>query len=160
AALQELKDAQDGMTLDNQMQVTDIGTQKADGINPNIAKTSADLQSKIDQLSADPDVQSYLSGASTSALQSLVNADPSLKGAFNDALTKFKSGQTLNDDLNAKDSSGNQVPMGVALHSYVAQAGFFQLAMGQNGSPAADLDLTAIAKTSGSYDKIVDYYNS
>jgi hypothetical protein len=160
AVLQELKDTQDRMALDNQLQVTDIGTQKTDGINPNLLKTNSDLQSKTDQLSADPDVQTYLSNSSTNALQTLVNADPGLKNAFNDALTKFQSGQTLNDDLAAKDSKGNQVPMGDALHTYVAQAGFFQLAMGQNGSPAADLDLNAIARKSGSYDKIADYYNS
>jgi hypothetical protein len=160
AVLQELKDTQDRLALDNQLQVTDIGTQTTDGINPNILKTNSDLQSKIDQLSADPDVQTYLSNSSTNALQTLVNADPGLKNAFNDASTKFQSGQTLNDDLAAKDSKGNQVPMGDALHTYVAQAGFFQLAMGQNGSPAADLDLNAIARKSGSYDKIADYYNS
>jgi hypothetical protein len=160
AVLQELKDTQDRMTLDNQLQVTDIGTQQKDGINPNLLKTNDDLQAKIDQLSADPDVVSYLSGASTGALQNLVNADPSLKGAFTDSLANFQSGQTLTDDLNAKDSTGTQVPMGVALHTYMAQAGFFQLALGQNGQPAPDLDLTAIAKTSGNYDKIVDYYNS
>ncbi|WP_407158254.1 type III effector HrpK domain-containing protein [Bradyrhizobium sp. STM 3557] len=160
AVLQELKDTQDRMTLDNQLQVTDVGTQEADGINPNLLKTNDDLQSKIDLLSADPGVQDYLSKASTSALQSLVSADPGLKNAFSNAFAKFESGQTLNDDLNAKDAKGNQVAVGMALHTYVAQAGFFQLAMGQKGSPSADLDLTAIAKKSGSYDKLADYYSS
>jgi Type III secretion system translocator protein, HrpF len=160
AVLQDLKDAQDRMTLDDQMQVTDIGTQEKDGVNPNLLKTNADLQAKVDQLSDDPDVVTYLSSASTGALQNLVNADPSLRSAFTDSFAKFQSGQTLTDDFNAKDSTGTQVPMGVALHTYMAQAGFFQLAMGQNGQPATNLDLTAIAKTSGNYDKIVDYYGS
>ncbi len=160
AALQELRDTQDRLIFDDQFHLLDVGTQTADGINPNLPKTTADLQSKIDILSADPDVQAYLSKAATGALQTLISADPALKSAFDDAFAKFQSGQTLNDDLNAKDSSGSQVKPGLALHIYVAQAGFFQLAMGQDGSPAADLDLTAIAKNSGSYDKIVDYYKS
>lgn len=160
AVLQELQDTQDRMVLDNQLQITDVGTQQADGINPNLLKTNADLADRIDQLSSDPDVLTYLSTASPSALQTIVGADPSLKNAFNDGFAALQSGQTLNDDLAGKDSKGNPVSYGEALHTFAAQAGFFQLAMGQSGAPIPDLDLTAIAKKSGSYDKIAEAYQS
>jgi trimeric autotransporter adhesin len=160
AVLQQLEDAQQRLAIDNQLGVTDIGTEQGDGINPNLAKTMGDLQNRIDQLSADPDVQAYLSNTSTTALQTLVNADPALHDAFTDALVRFESGQTLNDDLNARDSDGNQVSHGDAVQTFVNQAGFFEVAMGRNGSPMLTLNLTEIAKRSGSYQSLFDSYNS
>jgi hypothetical protein len=61
AVLQQLEDTQQRLAIDDQLGATDIGTEQAGGINPNLAKTMGDLQNRIDQLSADPDVQAYLS---------------------------------------------------------------------------------------------------
>ncbi len=157
AALQQLVDTQTRLDFDSSpdVQLADAETEEADGINPNLDKTKADLQNKINTLANDPDVQKFLNDNTAQYFQGIVNADPDLKAAIKAADQKFQTGRTLNDDLAAKDNQGNQVSQAVAVQSFVAQAGFFQLANG--GSP---LDLTAIAKNSGSYQKILDYYDS
>jgi Type III secretion system translocator protein, HrpF len=162
AALQQLLDTRRRLAFDADpnVQALDSGTQGNDGVNPNMDKTNADLQSKIDILQNDADVRSFLNSKTGAYLQSIVNSDPDMKAAINASYERFKTGATLNDDLNAKDSNGNQIVQPAALHLFISQAGFFQLAIGQDGKLGSPLDLTAIAKKSGSYQHILDYYNS
>jgi hypothetical protein len=154
AALQQLMDAQGRLNQNSTYHITDTGTEEADGINPNLDKTDAELQSKINTLANDPDVRKFLQDNSPQSFSAIVNADPDMKAAINADYQKFQTGAMLNDDLNLKDSSGNQLSQPAAIHTFVSQAGFLELATGQN------LDLTAIAKQSGGYNQILSYYNS
>jgi hypothetical protein len=143
AALQQLLDTRRRLAFDADpnVQALDSGTQGNDGVNPNMDKTNADLQSKIDILQNDADVRSFLNSKTGAYLQSIVNSDPDMKAAINASYERFKTGATLNDDLNAKDSNGNQIVQPAALHLFISQAGFFQLAIGQDGKLGSPLDL-------------------
>jgi hypothetical protein len=154
AALQQLLDMQNQLAATNNAGYIDYSQLQANGINPNLWKTTGDLQSKIATLQNDPDVQSFLSTTKPAAVQAIVNANPDLNAAVSAASQKFQSGATLNDDLNAKDSNGNPLPQPAALDMFTSQAGFFQSATG------AQLDLTSIAKKSPSYQQVLDYFNS
>ncbi len=154
AALQQLMDTKTKLNLGETYQVTDTGTEEADGINPNLDKTNADLDSKISTLANDPDVQKFLRDNTRQSFNAIVNSDPDMKAAISASYQKFQAGATLNDDLALKDSTGTQISQTDAIHTFVSQAGFFQLATGQS------IDLTAIAKKSGNYNQILDYYNS
>jgi hypothetical protein len=135
----------------------DLETQINDHVNPSLTKTLSDIQSKIDVLQQDPDVQKFKDDNDTLSLQSIVNADPDLKAAIGNAQKNLQSGAMLNDDLQAKDQNGKPVAQPKAIQTFLQHAGFFEVANGQNGQLGDKTDLIGIAKKSGHYQEFLDY---
>jgi hypothetical protein len=111
------------------------------GINPNLDKVQADIQQRIDQLSQDPDVQAYIAQTKPSALQGIVNSDPALHDAIQSYYNgAFQNGDALTNDLNQKDSNGDQVSPTVGLQTFVQQASFYDEALGSGGKSLGIMD--------------------
>src|SRR5262249_6673113 len=125
----------------------DAGTKDHPNINPNIAKVESDLLAHINQLSEDPDVQSFLQSSGTSSLQSMMTNDSGLKNVVQNQYKDFQSGKTLADDLAAKDDKGNTVSMETGLGTFVQQGNFFSQALGTNGQ-SLDVKMPDIIKAS------------
>ncbi|MGY2231304.1 hypothetical protein HX780_05820 [Pseudomonas tolaasii] len=127
------------------------------GLNPNEDKIKAQLQSGIETLSADPDVQGFLANNRGPALSDIVGSDPTLKVAMQNYFAdSIESGKNLNDNLNAKDQNGKQIDMGMGLQNAANDAGIANLALGGNGN----VDLSKIAANSGQSDAILSYYKN
>ncbi len=160
AVLQLLQDTKVKYAIADDAGFIDIDTQKEDGVNTTWIKTGGDLDKKIAILQNDKDVTKFLEGRTVPALQAIVNADPAIKEAVYAGFEKYKSGATLTELLNRKDANGNPIPQPEAIAMFVSQGGFYQLATGENGKALPSLDLGAIAKKSGSYQQVLDYYKS
>jgi hypothetical protein len=116
-------------------------SQNADGINPNLSKVQADVQQRIAQLSQDPDVQAYINQTKPSVLQSMVNSDPALHDAVQSYYSgAFQNGDALTNDLNQKDSKGDQVSPTVGLETFTQQASFYDEALGSSGRSLGIMD--------------------
>ena len=127
------------------------------GLNPNEDKIKAQLQSGIETLSADPDVQSFLQNNRGPALRDIVSSDPSMKVAMQNYFEGgIESGKNLNDNLNAKDQNGKQIDMGMGLQNAANDATIANLALGGNGH----VDLTKVAANAGQSDAILSYYKN
>jgi hypothetical protein len=87
AVMVQLGDLQTKLAVGGQESYWDPGesilNETTDGINPNLSKVQADIQPHIDQLSQDPDVQAYIAQTKPTALQSIIQSDPSVSSAAN-----------------------------------------------------------------------------
>jgi len=161
AVLTQLTDAQTRLTISNYEQndtgLYDKYTAPNEGLNPNSDKVSAQLQNSINQLMADPDVQSFLASSRGPGLQDLVNSDPDLKLAVQSfSANDMASGKVLNDALSAKGSDGKPVTVGVGLQNAANEMTIANLALGGDGK----LDFAAIAQKAGQVDTITSYYKN
>src|SRR5471032_1095860 len=161
AVLTQLTDAKTRLTISNYEQndtgLYDKYTAPNEGLNPNSVKVSAQLQNSINQLMADPDVQSFLASSRGPGLQDLVNSDPDLKLAVQSfSANDMASGKVLNDALSAKGSDGKPVTVGVGLQNAANEMTIANLALGGDGK----LDFAAIAQKAGQVDTITSYYKN
>lgn len=104
------------------------------GINPNKDKVLADINAKIAILSADSRVQNYIKTNLPTAMQAIVNSDPTLKASMQSMLSNFKGGGGVetNPFNVTKDANGNTIPLPGRLANYSATLDIFHsaLAMG------------------------------
>ena len=85
AVLVQLTDAQTRLLVSDYVPhagLMDKYTSPNWGLNPNEDKIKAQLQSGIETLSADPDVQSFLQNNRGQALSDIVSSDPTMKVAL------------------------------------------------------------------------------
>ncbi|WP_455928309.1 type III effector HrpK domain-containing protein [Pseudomonas capeferrum] len=160
AVLVQLTDAQTRLLVSDYVPhagLMDKYTSPNYGLNPNEDKIKAQLQSGIETLSADPDVQGFLQNNRGPALADIVDSNPSLKVAMQDYYTNsIETGKNLNDNLNAKDQNGKQIDMGIGLQNAANDTTIANLALGGNGH----VDLTGIADKAGQSDNIQQYYKN
>ncbi|UDL94588.1 hypothetical protein LGH83_19170 [Lichenihabitans sp. PAMC28606] len=161
AVLQKLTDLDSKITLGNKEDYWDEPLMENKGINPNIDKVQTDLGERIAQLSADPDVQKFISDNQTTSLQTIVDSDPDLKGTmqtFYDG--NLQNGQGLTDALAAKGSDGKPLSTENGLQAFIGEAGVFSKALGTDGKATTGLDLQQIAQKSGQQDKLQQAYET
>ncbi|MGY2288520.1 type III effector HrpK domain-containing protein [Pseudomonas sp. SDO528_S397] len=160
AVLVQLTDAQTRLLVSDYVPnegLMDKYTSPNWGLNPNEDKIKAQLQSAIETLSADPDVQGFLQNNRGPALADIVDSDPTIKVAMqNYNGNDIESGKNLTDNLNAKDANGKPIDMGVGLQNAANDATIVNLALGGNGH----VDLTALADKAGQSDAIQQYYKN
>ncbi|MGU3307658.1 type III effector HrpK domain-containing protein [Pseudomonas sp. M5A4_2d] len=160
AVLVQLSDAQTRLLVSDYVPnagLMDKYTSPHYGLNPNEDKIKAQLQSGIETLSADPDVQAFLQNNRGPALSDIVGSDPTLKVAMQNYFADgIESGKNLNDNLNAKDQNGKQIDMGMGLQNAANDATIANLALGGNGH----VDLTKVAANAGQSDAIQSYYKN
>ena len=160
AVLVQLTDAQTRLLVSDYVPhagLMDKYTSPHYGLNPNEDKIKAQLQSGIETLSADPDVQNFLQNNRGPALGDIVGSDPTIKVAMQNYFADgIESGKNLNDNLNAKDQNGKQIDRGMALQNAANDATIANLALGGNGH----VDLTKIAANAGQSDAILSYYKN
>ena len=125
------------------------------GINPNPDKIGPDIDARINALAGDQSVTDYLNSATDKAMESMTQADPTLKTGLWLNAAAFKSGDTLKADLAGKDKDGNPLPVGDALGNFAAQGKFFAQAFSTDGKDSPDIDLNKITHQSGQYDAIL-----
>jgi hypothetical protein len=124
-------------------------------INPNKAKITAQLDGAIDKLSADPDVQTFLTQNQGPGMRDIVNADPTLKIALQHYQDReITSGNVLNASLERKDADGNPVSLTDAMYLAATDASLTDVALGGSG----EVDLKTIADNSGKSDQIEQYF--
>ncbi len=88
-----------------------------------------DVQSKIDQLTKDPDVQKFMNEKVPAALHARVNSDPQLKAELQRRFDNASSSHALEDAFNKKDKDGNPVSTTQALTEFVGEPNFYAQAL-------------------------------
>ena len=160
AVLVQLTDAQTRLLVSDYVPhagLMDKYTSPNWGLNPNEDKIKAQLQSGIETLSADPDVQSFLQNNRGPALSDIVSSDPTMKVALQNYFADgIESGKNLNDNLNAKDQNGKQIDLGMGLQNAANDATIANLALGGNGH----VDLSKVAANAGQSEAIQSYYKN
>ncbi|WP_165492792.1 type III effector HrpK domain-containing protein [Lichenihabitans psoromatis] len=114
-----------------------------------------DVQSRIDTLSKDTDVQSFMTDKMPAALQGLVSSDPSLKAAMQKQSDADSSTQALQDAFAQKDSNGNPLSTTAALGSFLAKPSFYAQAL----NTTTDLSKALAAAPQDIKDKITQGYD-
>lgn len=99
-----------------------------------------DVQSRIDTLSKDPDVQQFLNEKGTAALQQRVADDPALKAELERRLDAASSTSALQDAFAAKDDKGNPVSTTEALSNFIKYPDFYAQALGKEPDYKKALD--------------------
>jgi len=99
-----------------------------------------DMQGRIDTLSKDKDVQSFLSDKLPGTMQSMVAGDPALKAALQKQFDAASSTKALQDALNPKDISTSD-----ALSSFLAKANVYAQALGMKPEDANAVFSKALA---------------
>jgi hypothetical protein len=96
------------------------------------------IQDRINTLSQDPDVQSFLAANMPASLSKIVQSDPAMAAAAQQQYNAATSTQALVADFGQKDSSGNPVSTTSALASFVGKANFYSQALnlGTAGNPS------------------------
>lgn len=132
---------------------------KSKGLDSNYSDELSDLQSKIRQLSADPDVQSFQKTAQTDGLQSIADSDPTLKSAITQYYNNTElTGSSLDSAINSQNSKGEGVSVGAGLQNFVSQATTVDGLLGKTGDNATNL--TSILDKSGDADQIKQAYST
>ncbi|NWC92978.1 MULTISPECIES: hypothetical protein [unclassified Pseudomonas] len=90
-----------------------------------------DVQSRIDKLSQDPDLQQFLNTQGTEQLQKGVAADPALKAEMERRLDASSSTDALESAFAAKDANGNPVSTTEALSNFIKHPDFYAQALGK-----------------------------
>jgi Type III secretion system translocator protein, HrpF len=93
------------------------------------------VQGRINTLSQDPDVASFLNDAMPKSLSTIVQSDPGMTAAVKTQSDKAISSQALQDAFGQKDSNGKPLSTTDALGSFVGKANFYWQALGGTGTP-------------------------
>jgi hypothetical protein len=150
AVLQQLTDLNDKITRGNKENYWDEPVMQNAGINPNVNKVQTDLDQKIAQLSADPEVQNFISGNRAQALQTIVGSDPTLHATMQEFYDgELQNGQALNAALSAKGGDGKQLTTEQGLEAFVGEVGIYSQALGTGGQAMTGLNLQQIVQNSG-----------
>ncbi len=88
-----------------------------------------DVQSKIDTLGKDKDVQSFLSDKEPGALQGIVSSDPALKAAVQKQYDASSSTKALTDAFGQNDSKGKPLSTTDTLGSFISKPNFYAQAL-------------------------------
>lgn len=159
AVMMEISDARARMAASDKVGDGDLYAGiEADSVyhlNPTKSKVTDQLDAAIGQLSADPDVKTFLSQNQASGMRDIANSDPAIKHelqAYQDS--QINSGNVINTALGTQDADGKPLSLMDALSLAGTDATLTDLALGGDGN----VDLSAIADKSGKSGDIQQYF--